>query len=258
MVTIESVSSGSLDGSPDLKGGQEGANPSTWPPLAIWAPFDGGRRPRRRRELDAGRGGRDGDRHAKRLDPSSRRGRSKAAVDGEEAQGSSFPEPGRSSPSPHYGATTDEAEGSRAAKPPSEARALLTPRPRPLVRSSGEGDELPVISGALRQRWSGEGSPREAGEEKSGTARVITADMADREALHRLVDELSEADVALTERMLRALAAPLDDEPDDDDGDGGLTAAREELARGEGIPHDEILCRFGLKRAGASSGRITS
>jgi hypothetical protein len=71
--------------------------------------------------------------------------------------------------------------------------------------------------------------------------------MAGREVLHRLVDELPEADVALTERMLRALAAPLDDEPDDDDLDGGLTAAREELARGEGIPHDEVLRRFGLK-----------
>jgi hypothetical protein len=71
--------------------------------------------------------------------------------------------------------------------------------------------------------------------------------IADREALHRLVDELPEADVALTERMLRALAAPLDDEPDDDDFDGGLTAARAELARGDGIPHDEVVRRFGLK-----------
>jgi hypothetical protein len=71
--------------------------------------------------------------------------------------------------------------------------------------------------------------------------------MTNREALHRLIDELPEADVALTERMLRALAAPLDDEPDDDDLDGGLTAARDELARGEGIPHDQVLRRFGLK-----------
>ncbi len=78
--------------------------------------------------------------------------------------------------------------------------------------------------------------------------------MANREALHRLVDELPEADIALTERLLRAMAASLDDEPDDDDFDGGLTAAREELARGEGIPHEEVLRRFGLKRASASSG----
>ena len=61
--------------------------------------------------------------------------------------------------------------------------------------------------------------------------------MTSRDTLHRLIDDLSEADVALAERLLRALAAPLDDEPDDDDFDGGLTAARAELARGEGIPH---------------------
>jgi len=71
--------------------------------------------------------------------------------------------------------------------------------------------------------------------------------MTNREALQRLVDELPEADVALTERMLRAMAAPLDDEPDDDDFDGGLTAARDEPARDKGIPHDEVLRRFGLK-----------
>lgn len=71
--------------------------------------------------------------------------------------------------------------------------------------------------------------------------------MSNREILHRLIDELPEGDVALTERMLRALAAPLDDEPDDDDFDGGLTAARAELERGEGIPHDEVLHRFGRK-----------
>jgi hypothetical protein len=71
--------------------------------------------------------------------------------------------------------------------------------------------------------------------------------MTNREALHRLIDELPEADVALAGRMLRALAAPLDDEPDDDDLDGGLTAARDELARGEGISHDEVMRRFGLK-----------
>lgn len=68
--------------------------------------------------------------------------------------------------------------------------------------------------------------------------------MSKREVLHRLVDELPEADIALTERMLRALAAPLDNEPDDDDFDGGLTSARAELERGEGIPHDEVLHRF--------------
>ena len=70
--------------------------------------------------------------------------------------------------------------------------------------------------------------------------------MTSREGLHHLIDELPEADVEFAGRMLRALTAPLDDEPDDDF-DGGLTAARAELARGKGIPHDEVLRRFGLK-----------
>jgi hypothetical protein len=48
--------------------------------------------------------------------------------------------------------------------------------------------------------------------------------MTNREALRRLIDELREADIALAGRMLRGLAAPLDDELDDDDPDGGLAA----------------------------------
>ena len=36
------------------------------------------------------------------------------------------------------------------------------------------------------------------------------------------------------------LLAPIDDEPDTDDDDGGLTEARQELARGEGISTEEL------------------
>ncbi len=36
------------------------------------------------------------------------------------------------------------------------------------------------------------------------------------------------------------LLAPIDDEPDTDDDDGGLTEARRELARGEGISTEEL------------------
>lgn len=58
--------------------------------------------------------------------------------------------------------------------------------------------------------------------------------MSERATLHRLVDTLPEQDVAAVERFLSELTtldplertlllAPLDDEPDDDDEDGGLT-----------------------------------
>ena len=40
--------------------------------------------------------------------------------------------------------------------------------------------------------------------------------------------------------------APIDDEPDDDDRDGGLTEARAEAARGEGIPLERVKGELGL------------
>lgn len=44
-----------------------------------------------------------------------------------------------------------------------------------------------------------------------------------------------------TDAVERALLlAPDDDEPDSDDDDGGLTEARQELARGEGISTEEL------------------
>jgi len=61
-----------------------------------------------------------------------------------------------------------------------------------------------------------------------------------REALHRLIDDLPEQEIPTAARVLEALratadpvlrtlfSAPLDDEEDDDDFDGGLTEARSE------------------------------
>lgn len=47
--------------------------------------------------------------------------------------------------------------------------------------------------------------------------------------------------------MERALLlAPPDDEPDTDDRDGGLTEARQELARGDGISTEELERELGL------------
>jgi hypothetical protein len=42
------------------------------------------------------------------------------------------------------------------------------------------------------------------------------------------------------------LLAPLDDEPEVDDADGGLTVARRELARGEGISTEELRRELGI------------
>lgn len=83
--------------------------------------------------------------------------------------------------------------------------------------------------------------------------------MSPRETLHQQIDALSEEDLPIAERLLaglsatadpvlRALAlAPVDDEPDDDDFDGGLTEAREEVARGEWISHEDLKRELGLK-----------
>jgi hypothetical protein len=76
--------------------------------------------------------------------------------------------------------------------------------------------------------------------------------MSSREALHRLIDNLPEQDVPTATRVLEALRAtgdPVrwaldnahpDDEPDEDDLDGGLTEARQEAEAGRGISTEEL------------------
>lgn len=83
--------------------------------------------------------------------------------------------------------------------------------------------------------------------------------MAERTALYKLIDDLPEQDLPVAERVLGALratsdpvlrallAAPIDDEPDDDDSDGGLTEARREAKEGKGISHEEAKRELGLK-----------
>jgi hypothetical protein len=81
--------------------------------------------------------------------------------------------------------------------------------------------------------------------------------MADRAVLHRLVDSLPEKDLTTAYRVLAGLSAtadtvdralllaPADDEPDTDDADGGLTQARRELARGEGVSTADLKRELG-------------
>jgi hypothetical protein len=83
--------------------------------------------------------------------------------------------------------------------------------------------------------------------------------MCDRTTLHRLVDSLPDEDLVTAGRLLAGLRAtadplgrtllfaPIDDEPDTDDEDGGLTEAREEFARGEGLSTEELLAELGLE-----------
>ena len=82
--------------------------------------------------------------------------------------------------------------------------------------------------------------------------------MTKRQALHRLVDDLPEEDLTTAVRVLEGLRvtsdpvkwaldnAPPDDEPDDDDLDGGLTEARADAKAGRGLATDELRRELGL------------
>jgi hypothetical protein len=82
--------------------------------------------------------------------------------------------------------------------------------------------------------------------------------MTGRKALHRLVDALPEQELPTANRVLEALSfsmdpvarslatAPFDDEPDDDDFDGGLTEARQEAEEDRLKSHEEVKRELGL------------
>ncbi|HVT19618.1 MAG TPA: hypothetical protein VHQ90_25975 [Thermoanaerobaculia bacterium] len=79
-----------------------------------------------------------------------------------------------------------------------------------------------------------------------------------RENLHRLIDELPEADLATAVRVLEALRAtadpvrqaldraPLDDEPETAEEASAVAAAWEEHRRGEHLTTDEMRRKLGL------------
>jgi hypothetical protein len=80
--------------------------------------------------------------------------------------------------------------------------------------------------------------------------------MADtKEHAHELIDRMAPGQVAIVVGLLeiildplaRTLAnAPFDDEPVSEDEAREIAASRASLARGEGIPHEEVLAEFGL------------
>lgn len=77
----------------------------------------------------------------------------------------------------------------------------------------------------------------------------------EKQHAHELIDRMAPGQVAavvsLLEIMLDPLArtlasAPYDDEPVSAEEARELDEARASLARGEGIPHEEVLAEFGL------------
>jgi predicted transcriptional regulator len=78
--------------------------------------------------------------------------------------------------------------------------------------------------------------------------------MTTRDRLHRLVDQLSEAEVTATLRivetqrhdpLLQAVAnAPEDDEPWTDKDEGAVVESREDFATGRTVSHEEILRKY--------------
>lgn len=83
--------------------------------------------------------------------------------------------------------------------------------------------------------------------------------MTAREALHLLVEDLPESELPTAHRVLEALhattdpvlraliGAPADDEPDDDDLDGGLSEARADASQGNTVSNEEALRQLGLE-----------
>ena len=79
--------------------------------------------------------------------------------------------------------------------------------------------------------------------------------MTNREKLHRLVDELSEAELTPTLRLvetqrhdplLKAVArAPEDDEPWTDDDEAAVAESRADVAAGRTLSHEEMLRKYG-------------
>jgi len=81
--------------------------------------------------------------------------------------------------------------------------------------------------------------------------------MSPRDILHQLIEELPAQDIPTAARVLQALsaapaphvpldAAPFDDEPDDDDFDGGLAEARADVEAGRVVSQEEAKKRWGL------------
>ncbi len=78
-----------------------------------------------------------------------------------------------------------------------------------------------------------------------------------RHTLHKLVDRISEEELAAAQRFLEylaispayraALSAPPDDEPVTEGDAAAIARAQEEIRTGKVVPHDDLLREFGLR-----------
>ena len=86
----------------------------------------------------------------------------------------------------------------------------------------------------------------------------MTTNLNTREKLHKLIDELPESELAMTECLLKDLvngtrdplirklmSAPWDDEPETEEERAAVQEAREQIARGEVISDEEVWRRLG-------------
>lgn len=84
---------------------------------------------------------------------------------------------------------------------------------------------------------------------------MATAATDPKQEAHELIERLSTGQVIAAVGLFKAMLdpvsialanAPIDDEPVSDEEARDIAAARALFARGEGIPHEEVLREFGL------------
>lgn len=85
---------------------------------------------------------------------------------------------------------------------------------------------------------------------------MVTVATNPKQQAHELIDRLSTGQVSAVVGLLEAMLdpvsvalanAPIDDEPVSEEEAREIAEARTSIARGEGIPHEEVLREFGLK-----------
>jgi hypothetical protein len=86
-----------------------------------------------------------------------------------------------------------------------------------------------------------------------GSGTIMTTAEA-RTKLHDLVESLPSEDVPTALRILETLRSgpvplseiPIDDEPETEEEREAVAEARREIEEGKGIPHDEVMRKYGL------------
>ena len=85
----------------------------------------------------------------------------------------------------------------------------------------------------------------------------MTTHLTTRDKLHKLIDQLPESELAMTEGLLKDLvngtrdpllwklmSAPWDDEPETEEERAAVQEAREQIAAGQVLSHEEVFRRL--------------